>query len=88
LNVSALIAHENEVPWFAGAILAGGIVGPVLLMIGLTGMPASGASLLPNAEGVFTALLAWFDPYGKLSIMPDCDHYWKDSYRPSRVNLF
>ncbi|MGC2456823.1 MAG: EamA family transporter [Gallionellaceae bacterium] len=51
---------RNEVPWFAGAIFAGGIVGPVLLMIGLTGMPASGASLLLNAEGVFTALLAWF----------------------------
>jgi drug/metabolite transporter (DMT)-like permease len=29
-------------------------------MVGLTGMPASGASLLLNAEGVFTALLAWF----------------------------
>ena len=51
---------RNEVSWFAGAILAGGIVGPVLLMIGLAGMPASGASLLLNAEGVFTALLAWF----------------------------
>lgn len=49
-----------EVPWFAGAIVAGGIVGPVLLMMGLVGMPASGASLLLNAEGVFTALLAWF----------------------------
>lgn len=49
-----------DVPWFAGAILAGGIVGPVLLMLGLTRMPASGASLLLNAEGVFTALLAWF----------------------------
>jgi drug/metabolite transporter (DMT)-like permease len=48
------------VPWFAGAILTGGIVGPVLLLIGLAGMPASGASLLLNAEGVFTALLAWF----------------------------
>ena len=36
------------------------LVGPVLLMLGLTGMPASGASLLLNAEGVFTALLAWF----------------------------
>ena len=46
--------------WFAGAIVAGGIVGPVLLMLGLAGMPASGASLLLNAEGVFTALLAWF----------------------------
>lgn len=51
---------RSEVPWFAGAIVAGGIVGPVLLMLGLTGMPASGASLLLNAEGVFTALLAWF----------------------------
>lgn len=51
---------RNEVPWFAGAILAGGIIGPVLLMFGLKGMPASGASLLLNAESVFTALLAWF----------------------------
>ena len=29
-------------------------------MIGLTRTPASGASLLLNLEGVFTALLAWF----------------------------
>jgi len=29
-------------------------------MFGLTGTPASGASLLLNAEGMFTALLAWF----------------------------
>jgi len=51
---------RKDMVWFCGAILAGGIVGPVLLMFGLTGMPASGASLLLNAEGVFTALLAWF----------------------------
>ncbi|WP_091708315.1 DMT family transporter [Microbacterium sp. cf046] len=43
-----------------GAILSGGIIAPVLLMVGLSNMPASGASLLLNAEGVFTALLAWF----------------------------
>lgn len=49
-----------DVPWFAAAILVGGCIGPVLLMLGLTGMPASGASLLLNAEGIFTALLAWF----------------------------
>lgn len=47
-------------PWLAGAVAAGGVVGPVLLMFGLSRMPASGASLLLNAEGVFTALLAWF----------------------------
>lgn len=49
-----------ERSWLAGAILAGGVVAPVLLLLGLTQMPASGASLLLNAEGVFTALLAWF----------------------------
>ena len=50
----------KEWGWLAGAIFAGGVVGPVLLMFGLTGMPASGASLLLNAEGVLTAVLAWF----------------------------
>lgn len=51
---------RREMAWFAGAVVAGGIVAPVLLMVGLTHMPASSASLLLNAEGVFTALLAWF----------------------------
>ena len=48
-----------EIVWLAGAVLAGGVVGPVLLMFGLLGMPASGAALLLNAEGIFTVLLAW-----------------------------
>lgn len=47
-------------PWFAGAVLAGGIIAPVLLMVGLRGMSAADASLMLNAEGVFTTLLAWF----------------------------
>ncbi len=51
---------RREWPWLLGAILSGGVLAPVLLMVGLTGMPATGASLLLNAEGVFTALLAWF----------------------------
>ena len=46
--------------WLTGAIVMGGIAGPVLLLMGLAAMPASGASLLLNAEGVLTALLAWF----------------------------
>lgn len=53
------LKHADWWP-LAGAIVAGGIVAPVLLMVGLVGMPASGASLLLNAEAVFTALLAWF----------------------------
>lgn len=49
-----------EWPWLIGAVVAGGLVGPVLLMLGLSGMQAAGASLLLNAESVLTALLAWF----------------------------
>jgi drug/metabolite transporter (DMT)-like permease len=61
LRGSARVQLEpGEGRWLAGAIVAGGIVGPVLLMAGLAAMPASGASLLLNAEGVLTALLAWF----------------------------
>ena len=59
-RAQAVRLPRHEVLWLLGAIGAGGAVGPVLLMLGLTGMPASGASLLLNAEGVFTALLAWF----------------------------
>jgi drug/metabolite transporter (DMT)-like permease len=51
---------RRNIPWLAGAIVFGGVLGPLLLMIGLTRTPASGASLLLNLEGVFTALLAWF----------------------------
>ncbi|HZF15372.1 MAG TPA: DMT family transporter [Steroidobacteraceae bacterium] len=51
---------KSEILWFAGAVAAGGVIAPVLLMFGLRGMPASGASLLLNAEGALTALLAWF----------------------------
>ena len=59
-NASAMKLPPGGWPWLAGAILAGGVVGPVLLMFGLARMAASGASLLLNAEGLFTALLAWF----------------------------
>jgi drug/metabolite transporter (DMT)-like permease len=52
--------RRADVPWLAAAIAFGGVVGPLLLMVGLTRTPASGASLLLNLEGVFTALIAWF----------------------------
>ena len=50
---------KQEFKWFAGAVLFGGVLAPVLLMWGLTHLPAANASLLLNAEAVFTALLAW-----------------------------
>ncbi|OEJ68097.1 hypothetical protein BEN30_07520 [Magnetovibrio blakemorei] len=51
---------RRDWPWMLGAVAAGGIAGPVLLMWGLAGTSASATSLLLNAEGVFTALLAWY----------------------------
>lgn len=51
---------RSDVPWLAGAIVAGGIVGPLLLMLGLSRTDAAAASLLLTLEGVATALLAWF----------------------------
>jgi drug/metabolite transporter (DMT)-like permease len=46
-------------PWLAGAIAAGGIAGPALLMFGLARCDGATASLLLNLESVFTASLAW-----------------------------
>ncbi|MFL5404026.1 MAG: EamA family transporter, partial [Gemmatimonadales bacterium] len=49
----------RDLPWLVGAIAFGGVLGPLLLLLGLSKTPASAASLLLNLEGVFTALLAW-----------------------------
>jgi drug/metabolite transporter (DMT)-like permease len=52
--------RRQDVPWLAGAIAAGGIVGPLLLMAGLASTDAATASLLLTLEGAVTALMAWF----------------------------
>ena len=56
----------NEAPltrrdwgWMALVVLAGGVTGPVLLMIGLSSTPASSAALLLNVEGLATMGIAW-----------------------------
>jgi drug/metabolite transporter (DMT)-like permease len=51
---------RREAPWLVGAIAAGGLIAPLLLMWGLAHTRASAASLLLNSEAVFTALIAWF----------------------------
>lgn len=56
----AVLPKGEQWFWLGGAVLAGGVVGPVLLMLGLSGYNAAPASLLLNSEGVLTALLAWF----------------------------
>ncbi len=50
---------RGEWRWLFGAILFGGIIGPVALMAGLVDTPASTAALLLNLEAVLTALIAW-----------------------------
>src|SRR5262249_62395364 len=51
---------RKDLGWLAGAIAAGGVIGPVLLMFGLAQATASTASLLLSLEGVATALITWF----------------------------
>jgi drug/metabolite transporter (DMT)-like permease len=51
--------RRSDVPWLAAVILTGGILGPLLLMLGLVGTEAASASLLLNLEGLATMGLAW-----------------------------
>jgi drug/metabolite transporter (DMT)-like permease len=59
LGAAEAPVSRRDIPWLAGAIVAGGVAGPLLLMLGLARTPASAASLLLNLEAVFTAALAW-----------------------------
>jgi drug/metabolite transporter (DMT)-like permease len=47
-----------DIKWLAGAIVSGGILAPIVLMVSLQNTPASTASLLLNFEGVGTTLIA------------------------------
>lgn len=57
--MTSLRIPRKELPWLFGAIVAGGMAGPALLMLGLTSTSAASASLLLNIEGVLTAVIAW-----------------------------
>jgi drug/metabolite transporter (DMT)-like permease len=48
-----------DLPWLALVILAGGLGGPLLLMLGLARTDAASASLLLNLEGLATMAIAW-----------------------------
>ncbi len=63
LRRSAVVRNEarlsaGDLPWLAGAILAGGVAAPVLLMGSLEVTPAATASLLLIFEAVATTVLA------------------------------
>lgn len=46
--------------WLAGAIIAGGIAAPIVLLFSLKNTPAATASLLLSFEGVATTFIAFF----------------------------
>ena len=50
---------KASLPLLTLVVLSGGVVGPLLLMFGLTQTPASSASLLLNLEGLATMAIAW-----------------------------
>jgi len=58
-GIKATGLQREEWPWLLGAVLFGGVLGPVALMFGLTITSGSTASLLLNLEAVLTAVLAW-----------------------------
>jgi drug/metabolite transporter (DMT)-like permease len=51
--------RRADLSWLGLIVLAGGVAGPLLLMLGLTRTPASSAALLLNVEGLATMAIAW-----------------------------
>lgn len=50
---------RRDLPWLGAAIAAGGVVGPVLLMAGLSFTSATNGALLLNFEALATMAIAW-----------------------------
>jgi drug/metabolite transporter (DMT)-like permease len=51
--------RRAELPWLAAVILSGGVIGPLLLMLGLARSGAALGALLLNLEGLATMAIAW-----------------------------
>ncbi len=49
---------RSDFGWLAGAVFAGGVAAPIVLMFSLRSTPAATASLLLNFEGVATTVIA------------------------------
>ena len=51
--------RRADLPWLAAVIVFGGVLGPLLLMLGLSRTSAAAGSLLLNIEGLATMIIAW-----------------------------
>jgi drug/metabolite transporter (DMT)-like permease len=58
-NLAEAPLRHADLPWLALVVLSGGVIGPVLLMLGLAMTAASTASLLLNLESLATMAFAW-----------------------------
>jgi|SRR6185437_650786 len=59
LGSSEASLKATDLPWLVLVVISGGVIGPLLLMVGLASTPASSASLLLNLEGLATMVIAW-----------------------------
>ena len=51
--------RRADLPWLTLVVLSGGVIGPLLLMVGLSKTAASTSALLLNLEGLSTMAIAW-----------------------------
>ena len=51
--------RRHDLPWLVVVIAFGGVLGPLLLMVGLARTDAASGSLLLNIEGLATMAIAW-----------------------------
>lgn len=51
--------RRSDMPWLAAVVVFGGVLGPLLLMLGLSRTSAASGSLLLNLEALATMGIAW-----------------------------
>lgn len=59
LSDSEAPLRGSDLPWLAAVVVLGGMLGPLLLVLGLSQTTASSGSLLLNLEGFATMAIAW-----------------------------
>lgn len=51
--------RRTDLPWLAAVVVFGGVLGPLMLVFGLSMTTGSSGSLLLNLEGLMTMAIAW-----------------------------
>jgi drug/metabolite transporter (DMT)-like permease len=51
--------RRSDLPWLAAVVVSGGMIGPLLLVFGLSHTTAASGALLLNLEGLVTMAIAW-----------------------------